>query len=201
MTQRRIELLVLDAHGVVLTNPFFAFLEQLARATSQSSDEVQQRWRSELRTPAWTGELAEDKLWQRLTGSENGRHWREVLEAAYELGPAAPHLQRWSRQVPIWLLSNHRSPWLLPRLERFGIKEFFERVVISDVIGAAKPEPAAYVDILERTTSPASALFVDDQDRNVAAAAKIGLTAFHAGADLSWIAAVDDALYRNAIPP
>jgi HAD superfamily hydrolase (TIGR01549 family) len=122
------------------------------------------------------------------------------LEAAYELGPASPHLQRWSRQVPLWLLSNHRSPWLLPRLERFELTKFFQRVIISDVIGAAKPEPAAYAEILERTTSPASALFVDDQNRNVAAAAKIGLTAFHAGADLSWIAAVDDALYRNAIP-
>ena len=200
MKDQQVELLVLDAHGVVLTNPFFSVLDRLARATGQAPAEVSHRWRSELRTPTWTGLLPEDSLWRQLTGSDNGRHWRDVLEGAYELGSAAPHLQRWSGQVPVWLLSNHRSDWLLPRLERFELTRFFQRVIISDAIGVAKPEPAAFAEIFRHTGRPAAAMFVDDQPRNVAAAVKLGIHALLADADESWISAVDHALRANVTP-
>lgn len=106
-------------------------------------------------------------------------------------------LERWSRQVPIWLLSNHRHDWLVPRLERFGVMRFFERVIFSDMMGVAKPDPEAYRHIVAHLSPPSSALFVDDQSRNVAAAAKLGLQAVHAGVGLAWIATVDNALRPN----
>ena len=35
---------------------------------------------------------------------------------------------------PIWLLTNHRTEWLLPRLERFCIADRFDRVLVSSAI-------------------------------------------------------------------
>jgi FMN phosphatase YigB (HAD superfamily) len=115
----------------------------------------------------------------------------------YERGTAVPHLCRWSRQLPIWLLSNHRSHWLLPRLERFGLAEVFQRVVVSDSIGAAKPDPAAYRHLIEEVYDPASCLFVDDRARNIASAAGLGLKVVHASPDVPWISTIDDALSQN----
>lgn len=196
-----VELLVLDVHGVVLTNPLMAFLDQLADATGQSPAEVKTRWRREVRERNWTGQIREDELWQRLAGDLGERPWRCLLESQYQLGPAAPHVHRWSQCVPIWLLSNHRSDWLIPRLERFGLNGYFERTIISDAIGAMKPDPAAYRCIVAHVAEPASALFVDDRSRNVAAAANLGLKTVHATIERPWIAMVDRALGLPDLAP
>jgi HAD superfamily hydrolase (TIGR01549 family) len=197
MNGPKLKLLVLDVHGVVLTNPLQDFLDYLAASTGQSPARVRRRWRERLRTPAWTGQIADEQLWEQLTGGDTTRNWRAILEAMYERGTAVPHLCRWSRQVPLWLLSNHRSHWLLPRLERFGLAQVFQRVVVSDVIGTAKPDPAAYQHVIERVPSPASCLFVDDRLRNIASAADLGLKVVHASPDVPWISAIDDALQQN----
>ena len=188
------ELLVLDVHGVVLTNPLMEFLDQVEVATGQSPGSVRRRWRDRLRTPAWTGRISDEQLWEQLTGGDTTRDWRGILEGMYERGAAAPHLRRWSQRVPIWLLSNHRSHWLLPRLERFGLTGVFQRVVVSDVIAAAKPDPTAFRHVVEEVRAPASCLFVDDRARNIASAASLGLQVVHASPDIPWIAAIDDAL-------
>ena len=179
--KNRIDLLVLDAHGVVLNNPLRAFLRRLAEDTGQSPSVVLERWDRELRLPAWTGALDEDELWSLLTGAPAGqgttRRWRAALEARYGFGPAAASLERWCQEVPVALLSNHRSEWLRPRLERFGLAERFQHVWISDRLGAAKPSSQAYRPILEAGYAPERVLFVDDKERNVRAAREQGLLA------------------------
>ena len=190
-----IELFVLDAHGVVLSNPLPRFLDRVAERTGQDPGALRARWSRELRTPAWTGEIGDDELWERLTGERPAsREWRALLERSYEPGPAAPHLDRWSERVPLWILSNHRSRWLEPRLERFGLRGAFERVLVSDRIGAAKPEAGAFTPILEHARSPSSVLFLDDRARNVEAARRLGLQALRLGAAGSWLAAVERSI-------
>jgi putative hydrolase of the HAD superfamily len=201
MTGLGVELLVLDVHGVVLTNPLMAFLGQLAEATGQSPAEVKTRWRDELRARTWTGQIREDELWRCLAGDFGGQPWRDLLEAQYELGPAAPHMRWWSQRVPIWLLSNHRSDWLMPRLDRFGLTGYFERTIISDVIGAMKPDPAAYRHVTAHVTEPALAMFVDDRSRNVATAASLGLKTVQASTEIPWISLVNSALGLTGTTP
>jgi len=185
-----VELLVLDVHGVVLSDHLPKFFEEFAVRTGERVDDVRRRWRKGIRTPAWKGEIDDEELWRRLTGG--GAHrWRELLEAGYQLGPAAPHLARWSARVPIWLLTNHRTGWLVPRLRRFGIHDHFEQILVSDVIGAAKPDAGAFAPIGEHVRQPHAALFVDDKMRNVEAARRLGLRAVHAAGPTNWIATVD----------
>ena len=174
MTKPAVELLVLDVHGVVLNDRFPRFLAEVASHTGESVAEIQQRWRDDLRTSAWIGEIDDRELWQRLTRGGDAEAFRQALEAGYQLGPAAPHLAYWSTRVPIWLLSNHRTAWLLPRLSRFGIHDHFERVLVSDAIGAVKPDARAFDMVCNRVSLPQAAVFVDDKTRNVKAARRRG---------------------------
>ncbi len=195
MTEPRVDLLVLDVHGVVLNKPLRPFLRELAERTRRSPEAVLRTWDRELREPAWTGVIEDDELWERLAPSNGDRRsaaaWRARLESLYELGPAAPYLDRWRALVPIWLLSNHRTHWLLPRLARFGLTDKFERVLVSDALRAAKPSPQAFEPVLRSGVDPRRVLFLDDQEHNVASARRRGLRAELLAADPGSLLRID----------
>ena len=193
------DLLVLDVHGVVLSNPLPAFLDRVADLTGRDRGETRARWKREVRLPAWTGAIEDAELWRRLTGEVRpSRDWRALLEESYELGPVAPHLERWREHASIWLLSNHRSHWLWPRLDRFGLSGLFDRVLVSDRIGHAKPDPAAFAPLLEAARSAGSILFLDDRARNVTAARALGLRALQVAPGTDWLDRVN-ATYRSRL--
>jgi putative hydrolase of the HAD superfamily len=190
-----IDLLVLDAHGVVLNTYWPRFLRSAARHTGEPVEQVLHRWHHAVRADAWLGRIGDSELWRRLLPAGGPHHdWPAMLEAGYTLGPAAPHLERWTACVPVWLLSNHRSHWLRPRLERFGLASCFEQVLVSDMIGAAKPDASAFDPLLRLRTRPEHILFVDDQIANVTAARRLGLQAVHVETGGAWVASVDSLL-------
>jgi FMN phosphatase YigB (HAD superfamily) len=195
MAAPRIELLVLDAQGVVLNSPLLRFLAEFARLTDQSPCSLIERWRSDVRDLAWVGAITDSEVWRQLAPD---RYLDSdpliALESHYHPGPAAIHLPRWSERVPIWVLSNHRTHWLIPRLERFDLTANFERILVSDRLGAAKPNFAAFAPVLSRVSEPGAALFVDDTPRNVDAARRLGLRAILADDPGRWLGAVDAEL-------
>jgi putative hydrolase of the HAD superfamily len=78
--------------------------------------------------------------------------------------------------VPTALISNcsHNTR---PVVERLGLEEAFDAVVLSYEVGSVKPEPAIYREALLRVGSPnpARSVFVDDQVAYCDGAAAIGL--------------------------
>jgi len=191
----RIQLLVLDAHGVVLNAYWPRFLREVAGLTGETEADVVRRWNNCVRADAWLGHISDNELWQRLIPPQHVSHdWRAILEAGYALGPAAPHLRRWTECVPIWLLSNHRTHWLRPRLERFNLLVRFPRVLVSDRIGAVKPGREMFDFVLQQSPNPNHVLFVDDQTCNVEAARRQGISALHADPARDWITAVYNSL-------
>lgn len=77
------------------------------------------------------------------------------------------------------LLSND-SPTLRQKLERLGITDLFEPLVISGDIGVMKPDAAAYHIVLERLGLPASqTVFIDDMPANISGAQAVGMGALH----------------------
>ncbi len=189
----QIDLLILDAHGVVLNAYWPRFLRQIASLSDETVSEVVCRWLDRVRRDAWLGRITDDELWRRLIPAHYESHdWQAILEAGYTCGPAVPHLRRWASYVPVWLLSNHRSHWLLPRLNRFDLLGSFERILVSDAIGAAKPESEAFTVLLRQSSHAKHVLFVDDQARNVEAARRLGIHALHAHISSEWVADVDD---------
>ncbi len=192
-----IELLVLDGQGVVFNDPLATFLAQLAEATGQDRGAVLARWRDDVREHAWRGAIDDAAMWSALAGNDP-QDWGARLEAAYVPGPAAPRLPGWAALVPVWLLTNHRTAWIEQRLERFALRRWLSRVLVSDAIGALKPEPPVFAPLLGHVRDPATVLVVDDQEKNVAAAAGLGLSAVLADPEGRWIAEVDRLLARRS---
>lgn len=197
MTAPQIQLLVLDGQGVVFTDPLAAFFDRVADATGQERDAVRARWRDEVRELAWRGAIEDDALWRALAGVD-GREWGVLLEAAYGAGPATPRLATWAARVPIWLLTNHRTAWVERRLDRFGLRRWLSRVLVSDALGALKPELKVFAPILAHVRDPSTVLLVDDQEKNVMAAEALGLAALLADPAGRWITAVDQRLETAA---
>ena len=78
------------------------------------------------------------------------------------------------------MLSN-AWPELRRDLEgRWNMADAFDEIVISAEVGLAKPDPRIYALILERLDiQPANAVFADDFEENVAAAAVMGMQTVH----------------------
>ena len=95
------------------------------------------------------------------------------------------------------MLSNHRSEWLLPRLRKFKLEECFARVLVSDKVGAAKPDPAAFHPIVCSHVDCSRVLFVDDQQRNLETASRLGFKVLHATEEASWTQVVDNMLMSD----
>ena len=166
---------------------------QLADATGQGRGAVLARWRDDVREHAWRGAIDDAAMWNALGGSDR-RDWGAVLEAAYAPGPAAPGLPGWAMRVPVWLLTNHRTAWIERRLERFALRRWLSRVLVSDALGALKPETTAFAPLMAHVRHPAAVLMVDDQEKNVTAAAALGISAVLADPDGCWIEEVDRRL-------
>jgi 2-haloacid dehalogenase len=70
--------------------------------------------------------------------------------------------------------SAETFPWAR---ESFGVLDQFEGIVVSGLEGVAKPDPAIFGLLIERYgVDPGRAVFVDDSQINVSAAARAGMT-------------------------
>ena len=85
------------------------------------------------------------------------------------------------------MLTNHRSDWLLPRLNTFGITGRFEGIWVSDKTGFIKPEAAAFDPVFQYRDTRQKVLFVDDQPHNVLAAEVLGIPGIRAMPDGRWL--------------
>jgi putative hydrolase of the HAD superfamily len=60
-------------------------------------------------------------------------------------------------------------------LENLGLRQFFDEIVISEVMGCRKPDPRMYRTASDKLgLTPAECLFIDDDPNSVVAAIKLG---------------------------
>lgn len=84
------------------------------------------------------------------------------------------------RGLRIGVLSNFSLASLEPSLVAIGVDDLVDVAAAAPVIGAAKPEPAAYLAVTEALgVSPNACLFFDDERRCVAGGKAVGMRAFH----------------------
>jgi HAD superfamily hydrolase (TIGR01509 family) len=172
--QRDADIVVLDAHGVVFNRAFPAFVRRRAIERGDDPVTVWKQWRSTLRLDFWEGRTTEAEMWAALFPGDPPAQLSADLELGFEPGPLFDFVANGDRRF--WMLSNHRSCWLLPRLERFGIADRFERVLVSDLLGVAKPDPAAFAPLTDAMQHDVVCL-IDDSPVNVAAARAAGIDA------------------------
>ena len=174
MTGCGADLIVLDAHGVVFTREFPEFVRRRAVERGDDPDLVWESWRRDHRLDLWEGRTTPDEMWQALFPGDRPDRLTDDLERRYAPGPLFDVVAAADRRI--WLLSNHRSEWLLPRLARFGIADRFERVLVSDRVGAAKPDPRSFEQV-GLAARRQRVCVVDDSPANIAAARALGLDA------------------------
>ena len=195
VSYKKPKLLVLDGQGVVFDAPIKRFLRLFARNNGVDYSKVAGRWENRLRHLAWTGAIDDEDLWTELAGKKVSiEETMRSLGASYRPGPVAEHLALWSQLVPIWLLSNHRSHWVLPRLDQLNLTDAFQRLLISDSTGVVKPDANAFRELITGEVAAADILFVDDQEHNVRAAQRLGLGTLHAFPGNDWVDAIHRAL-------
>jgi putative hydrolase of the HAD superfamily len=189
---------VLDAGGVLVAPaPVPALIRDLA-GPGERAEALVGRFRRELRRPLWSGAAPEAALWRWLreagVADASDGALRARLVAGLRPLPALGRVADWRRRVPVAVLSNHRSEWLLPVLARAGLGPEDARILVSDRIGALKPDAAAWDALLAPGIDPGDVLLVDDAPRNLRAAAARGMRTLPAGPDGAWIREVDRAL-------
>ena len=106
----------------------------------------------------------------------------EHFGPALDIRPESRHLLEWALQAGyrLAMVSNFDyAPTLYECLERYGVRQMFEVVVVSDELGWRKPHPKIFERALQQLgIAPADALFIGDRlDIDVDGAAGAGLDA------------------------
>jgi putative hydrolase of the HAD superfamily len=136
--------------------------------------------------PAWeavsTGKLSLEDYWQQVgkpLEAQLPAEFRRYCDNFYgaELDLATVHLARRLRsRYAVGLLSN-----AVPLLARDIVAEprfggLFDAVVVSAIEGYRKPQPQAFEIAAQRLGVPPSAcVLIDDKERNILAAARVGM--------------------------
>jgi len=84
------------------------------------------------------------------------------------------------RGTPIYALTNWSHETFPPALERFEFLRWFLGILVSGEVGLVKPDPRIFRLLLDRfAIDAASAVFIDDNPRNAAAATALGIHGIH----------------------
>jgi len=144
---------------------------------------------AEVTTPAWNAEQDAGRTWAEAVAMLAERHpeqrdlieayhhrWSEMLAGAIE-GTVAI-LEQLRGSVRLFALSNWSAETFPIALERFPFLTWFDGIVISGEVGAAKPDARIFEHlVITYGIEPADAVFIDDNASNVEAAERLGFVA------------------------
>ena len=83
-----------------------------------------------------------------------------------------------SAAVPLAVASSSPARWVVPALERLGLREHFRAIVTGDEVEKRKPSPDSYLEAARRVgAEPSRAIAIEDSGPGVAAARAAGMKA------------------------
>jgi 2-haloacid dehalogenase len=179
---------IFDLGGVLIDwNPRYLYRQLFA------GDEAgMERFLAEVCSPEWNHALDAGRAYAQGVAELVRRHpqERERIEAYRErwlemlAGPIAPTVALLERLdeagVPLWALTNWSAEtFALVRPDpAYAFLDRFRHIFVSGELGLAKPVAAIFRHVLEAIGAPPErCLFIDDAERNVAAAAALGMRA------------------------
>lgn len=153
------------------------------------ADEAQREWfLREVCSSAWNEAQDAGRPWAEATALLRARfpeyadlidayhlRWEETLVGALD-DSVALLAQLKARGVRLLALTNWSQETFPIARQRFAFLGWFEGIVVSGEERLIKPDPRIYQRLIERYgVDPASALYIDDSARNVAAAEALGM--------------------------
>jgi epoxide hydrolase-like predicted phosphatase len=191
MTSRdQIKAVILDVGGV-LDRAADRAAEQASRLqlAAELGLDIDEMWRLFFQTEPWylarVGAITEAELWHRnlaplgIVDPDQQVGFLRRLFAYKEVTPAMRALlEELHGRVKLGIISNASDTLETVLAERFAVDHLFDVVISSARVGIAKPDPEIYSLALARLgVAPEEAVFTDDQQHNVDAAADLGIHA------------------------
>ena len=123
--------------------------------------------------PSWSARHPQER--ERIEAYQE--RWLEMV--AGPIAPTVALLERLDEAgVPLWALTNWSAEtFALVRPDpAYAFLDRFRHIFVSGELGLAKPDAAIFRHVLEAIGAPPErCLFIDDAERNVAAAAALGM--------------------------
>jgi 2-haloacid dehalogenase len=177
---------VFDLGGVLIDwDPRYLF-----RALFTGDDAAMERFLADVCSPAWNARQDEGRPFAEAVASLALEHpeQRELIEAYWRRWPetlgdaieptVAILAELRQAGLPTYALSNWSAETFPLARPRYPFLEWFEAIVISGEVRAAKPDERIFRHLLERhDLVPEKTVFIDDSAANVRAAAALGLIA------------------------
>jgi HAD superfamily hydrolase (TIGR01509 family) len=191
--------LVLDAMGVIYRacDDVAELLVPFASGAGASVDatQIEAAYRE-----ASLGLITADAFWA-CVGL--GASLEDAYLSGHQLRPGLLDLLERARDAytEVWCLSNDVGRWSAKLRRSFGLERFFAGWVISGDVGARKPGPAIYEELVRRLGSPADVLFVDDRPHNLAVPRALGWKVLHFAAPSSAGEQACAELWARVLPP
>ena len=170
------KLLLFDCFGVVMREvaPFWF--------RRYYSDEEADRIKESMMHDGDVGAVPDDVLYRRLgktvgvPGDEIKREWESLVIPNPDTVALIRELKSRYR---VALLSNAMSGYLRYALDKCGIADLFDFVIVSAEVKLVKPDPAIFELALERAGVVAKdALMIDDVEKNLDGAKAVGIDGY-----------------------
>ena len=169
------KILVLDAMGVIYQS-CDDVEELLVPFIEERGSNIGKKTIEDLYTRASLGEFSSEEFWTKIGVDYNLED--EYLDRHQLSVGLLDFLAVFKNQVeaPIYCLSNDVSEWSIKLRRKFQLDQYIERWFISGDLKIRKPSPGIYdVLIREANVKPTQMLFVDDREKNTAAANEFGI--------------------------
>ncbi len=176
-----------DVGGVLLTNGWDrASRRRAAEEFDLGWDEFQER-HDLVVTDFERGRISLDE-YLRCTVFHRDRSFTAEAFKDFMFAQSKPHaatlaiVERFAgdRKYMLATLNNESLELNLYRIEKFGLRDYFDLFLSSSFLGVMKPEEAMYRLALHVTQrDPANCVFIDDRELNVERAALVGIQAIH----------------------
>jgi putative hydrolase of the HAD superfamily len=166
--------LVLDIGGVIASNFSPFFWDDLSAIFEVVKDDLV-KFKKEIREDLWTGKIDEKEFWIRLKNNFPTieiEYAKSKLESYITPLPAIEELSIWNEYANIHLLSNHRLEWVKHIVT--PVQKYIKSITISSEVGYCKPQVDIYLSVITQLNYEKNVLFVDDQDKNLKEANKLG---------------------------
>ena len=186
------ELLLFDCFGVVMREVAPYWFRRYY--TAEEADRIKE----EMMHDGDVGAVPDDELYRRLgktvgvPGDVIRREWEDLVIPDQKTVALIRELKSRYRVV---LLSNAMSEYLRYALDKCGIADLFDDVIVSAEVKLVKPDPAIFRLALDRAGVVAKdALMIDDVQKNLDGAKSVGIDGylFRSAAGLAGFLASDE---------
>jgi len=143
------------------------------------------RWvKYKAHTPKWDrGEMTLNEVYDliaEITGMETHKVWDNFFENLEPEPEVIKIIKKLRENYKVFLFSNFHYDLMHKLLDKQGIKNLFDELIISAEHKFLKPEPEFYNILIKKSgVSPSEILFTDDRIINIEGAQGMGINTIH----------------------